>query len=405
MKAIVEVEGSEYRNTMASFLHGLSALSLYWGWAEKPGDGGALLYGRGARPPFCTVAEAERFLRTSLDVRRLEKEILAFQDISSPVALLYSKASLLQVPQASGDKTPYLLELEHCYDAMLELGLPVDFITTKQVLDGKLGRYKVLVVPAATYEHAAVVEKIIAFARSGGQVVLVPNSWFFDQYNRKQPYLSSLHVTVTGMKAPVIKTGKAQTGTQRDVAGQETEAPFLMGLIVDTVVTDVPKARIQIVKAGLFANGQVSLQGAGVRHIAKVAADAKVLATFEGGQPAIVELPAQKGTIYYLAIPLVHDSMVEFMDRLVVRAAVPRPVRFLSPDGQRVSNLEYRAVKTPSGWLAYVNNLDRKEARQLNLTSDIRFSGIRNLTLETDLPLAFTLPAGETWILRLKTSQ
>ena len=129
-KAIVEVEGSEYRNTMASFLHGLSALSLYWGWADKPGDGGALLYGRGSRPPYCTLPEAERFLRTGLDIRRLRQEILAFQqDIKAPVALLYSKASMLQVPETGGDKTPYLLELDRTYDALLELGVPVDFIT------------------------------------------------------------------------------------------------------------------------------------------------------------------------------------------------------------------------------------------------------------------------------------
>ena len=252
-KAIVEVEGSEYRNTMAHFLHGLSALSLYWGWDNKPGDGGGLLYGRGTRPPFCTVAEAERFLRTALDVRRLEKEILAFRDISSPVALLYSKASLLQVPPGTGDKTPYLLELEHCYDALQEVGVPVDFVTTKQVFEGKLARYRVLVVPAATYEHTSVVDKILAFARLGGQVVLVPNSWFFDQYNRPQPHLSSLGISVTSMKAPRIKAGTARTGTQRDVSGEETEAPFLMGLIVDSVVADVPRARIKTSKTRLFS--------------------------------------------------------------------------------------------------------------------------------------------------------
>lgn len=253
-KAIVEVEGSEYRNTMASFLHGLSALSLYWGWADGPGDGGALLYGRGTRPPFCTIAEAERFLRTALDVRRLEKEVLAFQDIAAPVALLYSKAAMLQVPPGTGDKTPYLLEVEHCYDALLELGVPVDFVTTRQVLEGKLSRYKVLVVPAATYEHASVVENIMAFAKAGGQVVLVPNSWFFDQYNRKQPYLSPLRVSVTSMKAPRIKAGDAKTGIQRDASGEETEAPFLMRLMVDTVVADVPKARIKTATTGLLAD-------------------------------------------------------------------------------------------------------------------------------------------------------
>ncbi len=241
-KAIVEIEGSEYRNTMASYLHGLSALSLYWGWDDKPGDGGALLYGRGNRPPYCTLPEAERFLRTGLDIRRLRQEILGFQrDIRAPLALLYSKASLLQVPTEGGDKTPYLLELDRTYDALLELGVPVDFITTKQVLEGKLNEYQVLVVPAATYEHAEVVEKVLGFAQTGGQVLLIPNSWFFDQYNRKQDYLGFLNIQVTGMKAPRLTTGQAKTGLQRDTGGQETEAPFLMGLIVDTVVTNVPR--------------------------------------------------------------------------------------------------------------------------------------------------------------------
>lgn len=401
-KAIVEVEGSEYRNTMANFLHGLSALSLYWGWADRAGDDGALLYGRGTRPPYCTVAEAERYLRTALDARRLEKEILAFQDISAPVALLYSKASMLQVPPGTGDKTPYLLELERSYDAMLELGVPVDFVTTKQVLEGKLSQYRVLVIPAATYEHASVVEKVMAFAQAGGQVVLVPNSWFFDQYNRKQDFLSRLGVSVASMKAPRIKAGAAKTGIQRDVSGEETEAPFLMGLIVDSTVTEVPKARITTAKAGLFVDGQRTLEGAGVRHVAQVDGAGKVLARFQEGQPAIVEIPAGKGAVYYLAIPLVHDSMVELMDRLVAKAGVPREVRFLSPEGKRVPGLEYRAIKTPGGWLAYVDNLDRNESRQVKLSSPTEFRGIRNLTLDSDLPLDFAVPGGETYILRLK---
>jgi beta-galactosidase GanA len=308
---------------------------------------------------------------------------------------------MLQVPPGTGDKTPYLLELEHCYDALLELGVPVDFVTTKQVLEGKLSRYRVLVIPAATYEHAAVVGQVMDFAKAGGQVVLVPNSWFFDQYNRKQSYLASLGVSVASMKGPRIEPGRAKTGIQRDTSGEETEAPFLMGLIVDTVVTDVPKAKIKTERAGMFADGGAVLQGAGVRHVAKVEGPGRVLARFEEGQPAIVEVPAGKGAVYYLAIPLVHDSMVELMDRLVAKAGVAREVRFLSPDGKRAAGLEYRAIKTADGWLAYVNNLNRKEAQRLKLASAIKFGGVRNLTLESDLGPAFTLSAGETWILKL----
>ena len=399
-KAIVEVEGSEYRNTMASFLHGLSALSLYWGWADKPGDGGALLYGRGSRPPYCTLAEAERFLRTGLDIRRLRKEILAFQqDIKAPVALLYSKASLLQVPEVGGDKTPYLLELERTYDALLEIGVPIDFITTRQVLGGKLPRYQVLVIPAATYEQAEVVQKVMDFARSGGQVVLVPNSWFFDQYNRKQDYLTPLGIQVSGMKAPKIAAGQAKTGIQRDMSGEETEAPFLMGLIVDNVVTEVPKATIKIARNGVFRE-EMELQGAGVRHVLKVGAGNRVLGTFPDRQPAVVQVPMDKGSIYYLAIPLVSDSMVELMDGVLAGCGAQSPIRFLTPEAKHVSALEYRAIKTSDGWLAFVNNLDRKHDQQVRLKANLTFR-IRNLTSETDLGPSFAVPAGETYILKL----
>jgi hypothetical protein len=400
-KAIVEVEGSEYRNTMASFLHGLSALSLYWGWADKPGDGGALLYGRGSQPPYCTLPEVERFLRTGLDIRRLRQEVLAFQqDIKAPVALLYSKASLLQVPETGGDKTPYLLELERTYDALLQSGVPIDFITTRQVLEGKLAQYKVLVIPAATYEQAEVVQKAMAFARSGGQVVLVPNSWFFDQYNRKQDYLGSLNIQVTSMKAPKIVAGQAKSGLQRDASGEETEAPFLMGLMVDTVVTDVPKAQLKTVRGGVFRQ-ELELQGAGVRHVLKVGGDNRVLAAFPDHQPAIIQVPLEKGSLYYLAIPLVSDSMVELMDGVLVGCGAQSPVRFLTADGRHVAGLEYRAIQTSEGWLAFVNNLDRKRDRQVTLATSLKMSGIRNLTLETDLAPSFTVPAGETYILRL----
>jgi hypothetical protein len=399
-KAIVEVEGSEYRNTMASFLHGLSALSLYWGWTDRPGDGGAVLYGHGSRPPYCTLPEAERFLRTGLDLRRLRQEILAFQqDINAPVALLYSKASLLQVPETGGDKTPYLLELERTYDALLEIGVPIDFITTRQVLEGKLPKYQVLVIPAATCEQAEVVQKVMDFARRGGQVVLVPNSWFFDQYNRKQDYLAPLNLQVSSMKAPKIVAGQASTGIQRDANGEETEAPFLMGLMVDNVITDVPKAKIKTARSGVFRQ-EMELQGAGVRHVLKVGAGNRVLGTFADRQPAIVQVPMEKGSIYYLAIPLVSDSMVELMDAVLAGCGAQSPIRFLTPEGKHVSGLEYRAIKTSDGCLAFVNNLDRKRDQQVRLTANLTFS-IRNLTLETDLGPSFVVPAGETYILKL----
>ena len=140
-----------------------------------------------------------------------------------------------------------------------------------------------------------------------------------------------------------------------------------------------------------------------MRHVLKVGAGNRVLATFPDGQPALVQVPIQKGSIYYLAIPLVTDSMVELMGGVLTGCGAQSAIRFLTPEGKHVSGLEYRVINTGDGWLAYVNNLDRKQDLQVKLATDLKLRGIRNLTLETDLTPRFTLPAGETYILKLTT--
>jgi len=202
------------------------------------------------------------------------------------------------------------------------------------------------------------------------------------------------------MRAPKLVAGQTRTGLQRDAGGEETEAPFLMGLMVDSVVTDVPKAQITTTPSDLFPEA-TELQGAGVRHVLKIGGDNRVLATFSDRQPALVQVPLQKGSLYYLAIPLVPGSMVELMAGLLAGCGAQSPIRFLTPDGKHVSGLEYRAIKTTDGWLAFVNNLDRKREQRVTLASDLKFKGLRNLTLESDLAHSFTVPAGETYILKL----
>ncbi len=103
----------------------------------------------------------------------------------------------------------------------------------------------------------------------------------------------------------------------------------------------------------------------------------------------------------YLAIPLGSDSMVELMDGVLTACGAQSPVRFSAPGGRHVTGLEYRAIQTSEGWLAFVNNLDRKHDLQVQLATSLKFAGIRNLTLETDLAPSFTVPAGETYILKL----
>jgi hypothetical protein len=89
------------------------------------------------------------------------------------------------------------------------------------------------------------------------------------------------------------------------------------------------------------------------------------------------------------------------MDGVLTGCGAQSPVRFLTADGRHVAGLEYRAIQTSEGWLAFINNLDRKRERQVTLATSLKVTGIRNLTLETDLAPSFTVPTGETYILRL----
>ena len=102
--------------------------------------------------------------------------------VEAPVAILYSRASLVQVPHHAGRHTAYLMELESVYNAMLETGRAAEFVTTRRVLEGALADYALLIVPAATYENEDVYRQIMEFVADGGAALLIPNSFFFDEY-------------------------------------------------------------------------------------------------------------------------------------------------------------------------------------------------------------------------------
>src|SRR5439155_26811084 len=89
--------------------------------------------------------------RDALDLRRLNKEIAAFADVPAEVAILYSQTSTLQLPpeMLTWQTTPYLAELEKTYNASRDLDAKITFVTERQILKGRLNRYKLLLVPAA----------------------------------------------------------------------------------------------------------------------------------------------------------------------------------------------------------------------------------------------------------------
>jgi len=404
-RPIMDVESSALTNTLASYLHGEAAISVYWGWSGEPTGraGDRLPFGdKRSAPP---VEDAERMLRTALDIRRLAHEITELATgVEVPAAMLYSRASLLQVPQHVGNKTAYLMALDTVYRAMLETGRAADFVTTRQVLQGKLHNYRFLVVPAVTFEQAAVYEQVMGFVDAGNCVFLVPNSFFFDEYLRPRPdYLGSLGLEVEKMRAPVLKAGEARTGIARDVAGEETEAPFIQGLIIDTVQTNIPKSEITPTEGSLL-EGLGTLNGAGVRQWLKATPPgAEVLARFGSGEPALIEILKGEGSVYYLCQPLETTSYSRVFSRLLDRLGCAAPLAVTDARGGQAEGVEYRSLRRKDGTiLAYVNNLTRED-RDLQLRSTRPITRVRNLSLGVETSADVALPGLECYILEIET--
>jgi hypothetical protein len=403
-KPVMDVESSALTNTLGAYLHGEAAVSIYWGWSAEPTGKAGDRIPFGDRRGGTRIEDVHRLLRTALDIRRLGPQIAELATgVAAPAAILYSRASLLQVPRHVGNKTAYLMELDAVYNALLETGRAANFASTRRVLKGDLSRYTLLVVPAATYEQADVYEQVLAYARAGGSVFLTPNSFFFDEYARPRPrYLRSLGIEIEKMSAPELKAGEARTGIQRDVAGEETEAPFLQGLIIDTVAANVPKSIILPAECTLAGLGE--LRGAGVRHWLKRVPDgATVLATFSTGEPALLELPQGKGRLCYLCQPLEEESYARLFTRLLDGLSGRPPLVATNSEGRRIPGVEYRSLSRPDGTvLAFVNNLVREE-KQLRITCERTIRRVRNLSLEEEVGTTFALPPLECYVLLVDT--
>ena len=98
--------------------------------------------------------------------------------------------------------SPYLVELRRSYLASQFLDVYREFISEKQIGQGKLTQYKILVIPGVSHMREAVFKKILSFDYQGGVVLLSPQSLIYDEYHRESDYLVRLGVGVRKMDNP-----------------------------------------------------------------------------------------------------------------------------------------------------------------------------------------------------------
>ncbi|HUU26933.1 MAG TPA: beta-galactosidase [archaeon] len=345
-KAMVEPEmGGGVHGILLHFLHGKSAIAK-WRWGstvsrEYPSFAESSI-------PFSwniSLAEVAEVLRLGLDVRRLGREIAEFTRPEPEIAILYSKSSIVQVPPQllRAGRTPYIEALYSTWEGARFLGCRIGFVSEKQILEGKLSRIKLLIVPAAKYVPPEVVERIMKYVDQGGRAVVVPESFLFDQYARQNDHLAGLGLKIKDVTLPPV-LGEGELV-------QNYDQSFTQELVFGEV-----KRNILTGNEDLFSGRQVSLRSQGLVQTVDPGNNT-VLARFEDGNPTIILVRKGQGRIYYLASPLVTEDYHELLEPLARELDLNRPVVGMDSRGRLVTGTEVRAVERERDYLVYASNL------------------------------------------------
>ncbi|WP_168123473.1 sugar-binding protein [Paenibacillus sp. HB172176] len=156
-------------------IHGRSG-STIWVWERTYNETSDTYGSIMTRPDAVTEVG-----RTNLDLNRLSEQVTAFQEAPAHVAILYSTPSGIY-------SANYADAVDRAYKALSYQGQKVAFISEKQIQDGALDAYELLVVPEATNVLASTLEGIRQYATTpahDGHVVIIGNdSLQRDEHNQ-----------------------------------------------------------------------------------------------------------------------------------------------------------------------------------------------------------------------------
>lgn len=380
-KPLVDPEqGGDCSRWLLNYLHGKTAISKFW-WPKQPSRQfpsstlGSPLHGN---MPIAKVAE---HLYTALDVRRLNEEITAFWDIPKQAAILYSRTNVLQVApeMMTADTTPYLKTMRACYEAARCLDAAVTFVSEKQLLAGRADRFKLLIIPAATYVPEDVFQAIDRYVKAGGHVLVLPESLLADEYLRPQNYLSrwGIHISRT-VKPDVIGYGEL---VQRYDQNLEQAVEYSEGVSAVAGQFADGFAPLALTTSGLFQYVDIAASSASsassVTSASTASLTSAVVSTAEG-ESMLVEHRTGDGVVWYVCGELTPISLAELIDRLYDRASVDRPLKVTDRAGRRIPGVEARLVRRKHDDLVYVANESGAEA-EFVISTDRPIHAVREL--------------------------
>jgi glycosyl hydrolase family 42 (putative beta-galactosidase) len=387
-----EMNLDQVRYLLPHMLHGKSVIQL-WHWPDQPpAEHPHHIDQSLAHGWRFSLAGLSALFRTVLDSRRLSKEIAAFSSVPAEVALLYSRTSMLQIPpeMLTWRTTPYLRELENSYEASRFLDTRTTFVSEKQILQGKLSKIKLLIVPGASHLRAEVVGAIYRFVEQGGTLLVLPSSFLSNEYNRPADYLAQIGVQIRRIEQPVAdRTGEVEQAYDQSF---HERVVYRSQEIVD----------LKITSEGLFAREAPALKAHGTRQEITVSGPHQTLANFAEGPPALVSLKRGRGHIYYSATSFPRQSLNALLNQIFDAVGVSRPIRVRPEHGQSLEDVEARTASDSGGKLLYIANfndhpivgrveVNGRPAQELfELRGQVKLADPR-----------VSVPAGETLIFRM----
>ncbi|HLA39659.1 MAG TPA: beta-galactosidase trimerization domain-containing protein, partial [Candidatus Glassbacteria bacterium] len=373
-KVMVEPEmGGGVHGLLLHFLHGKSTIAK-WLWREE----NSLefpTFAASSPPiswdlPLSGVAEV---LKVALDVRRLSSEIAEFTRPDPEIAIFYSKTNIVQVPaqlHRSGS-TPYLEALHSAWEGSRRLGCRIGFISEKQILAGKAGKFKFLILPAVKYMRPEITDRLFDYVSAGGTAVVIPESFLFDQYARQSDQTGRLGIRITDLTLP-------------EVLGEGEEVQNYDQSLSQTILYGEVSRAITTRDSDIFAGKRSSLHSKGL--VQKIdPGTGSVIAAFEDGSPAIVRVGLGKGSVYYLAAPLEEADYHQVFAPLADKLRISRPLVGISPDGGLVTGAEVRAVERQSDYLVYASNFGGQPV-EFTLKAEKPYGRVTDLRSREEVP-------------------
>lgn len=192
----------------------------------------------------------------NLDLNRLGNEVHALQQAPKRIAVLYSMPSFIYSGlkyffpvYVSGlgrnglgevyDFADYYTAMDAMYKALMFTGERISFVSEKQIKEGKLNDYKVLIVPGASHVKSGTLSNIVKFANAGGTVILYGGNQCLirDEYDRplKRVALTQLQQVVD---IPIDQKGQALRDSLLSILQNNKIAPSIS--VVDTSTNQPP---------------------------------------------------------------------------------------------------------------------------------------------------------------------